>query len=554
LVSEARVAVPEAGQPLTHERVQERFVFFGGPIHTLCENRPRVEAVGVWGDRVVATGDRAAVEAALTTADGRRPRPIDLEGATLLPGFVDSHTHLGSFGLRLNQVDVEPAKSVEEACERVSRYAASRGPGRWVRGGGWDKNAWPGGRFPTRHELDRAAPNNPVALNSKDGHSWWLNTEALRLVGINRDTPDVPGGEIERDESGETTGILKENAGIFVWNSIEQPTSEEYRNCMKRAVDVANARGLVGVHDMEGRESIKVCQALARSGDLTLRVWMYLPGGFFENLSAVGLQRDFGGPYLRIAGLKAFLDGALGSQTADMLDPFEGTANRGISTMSAEDFGRLVAEAAAARLPVAVHAIGDMANRKALDAFEASLDASRAAGLRQRIEHAQLFHRDDLPRVARLGIIASMQPIHAPSDRDIAEKYWGVRCEGAYAWKSLARTGARLAFGSDVPVEPLDPLKGLYAAITRKHPDEPGREPWRPEEAVTPLEAVRAYTTGAAYAVGAENVSGTIEPGKLADLVVLSEDILAPDGDPEVIPRTSVVATMVGGRFVHGPY
>jgi len=251
--------------------------------------------------------------------------------------------------------------------------------------------------------------------------------------------------------------------------------------------------------------------------------------------------------------VKAFLDGALGSQTADMLAPYEGGGQgTGLATMTPGAFSALVKRAAAARLPVAVHAIGDRANRVALDAFEEHLETSRAAGLRHRIEHVQLLHPDDVPRLGRLGVVASMQPIHAPSDRDMAEDYWGRRCAGGYAWRSVADAGAVLAFGSDVPVETLDPLQGIFAAVTRRSPLEPEREPWYPEQAVSPLEAVRAYTTGAAWAVGAERERGTLEPGNLADLVVLSDDILAPGAAPEVMLRTRVEATVVGGRLVHG--
>lgn len=565
---------------MTTSTAPEALLFFGGPIRTMTVERPVVEALGVVGDRIVAAGSRSEVEAVLGGFPGRRPRPVDLDGALLLPGFVDCHTHLGGFALRMNFVDLDGAASLEEALARVRDFAARVGPGRWVRGGGWNKNLWPGGRFPSRLDLDRVVPSSPVALSSKDGHSWWLNTEALRRAGIGRDTPDPPGGEIERDASGEPTGILKETAGGLVTAALEQPSTEEYAALMGRAMAAANEKGLVGIHDMEGRESLRAFQALLAAGGLALRVWMYLPGELLPSLGDLGLESGFGGPWLRIAGVKAFLDGALGSQTADMLEPYVGSGARGIETMTTEAFTDLVGRASAARLAVAVHAIGDRANRKALDAFEAHAATWRKAGLRHRIEHVQLLHPDDLPRLGRLGVVASMQPIHAPSDRDMADRYWGPdRVRTAYAWRSLVRTGARLAFGSDVPVESCDPLKGLYAAVTRRHPDEPGREPWHAEEALTPYEAVKAYTVGAAWAVGAEAERGTLEPGKLADLVILSEDFLAvPGGDPPAAPggdslgapggglpagpdgewagtvllRTQVVATIVGGRFVYG--
>lgn len=550
--------VPPVGQA-SPSPLDQRSVFFGGPIHTLAPDIGRVEAVGVMGNRIAAVGTRHEVEAALTTGDGRRPQPIDLDGATLLPGLVDAHTHIGSFGLRLSLVDLEGVASLERACALVGEAAAGLPPGRWVRGGGWNKNLWPGGHFPTRHDLDRVSPHNPVALSSKDGHTFWLNTEALRLADVTADTPDPPGGEIERKADGLPTGILKENAMEFAFRSMDQPTAEEYATCMERAQAAAHALGLVGVHDMEGRESFRALQSLEAGGRLTLRVWMYVPHEFIDGLEQFGVLGGFGTARLKIAGLKAFLDGALGSQTADMLEPYVGSpGNRGIETMTAEVFTELVGRASAARLPLAVHAIGDRANRKALDAFEAHLAVTRAAGLRHRIEHVQLLHPADIPRLGRLGVTASMQPIHAPSDRDLADALWGERAAGGYAWRSVVGHGAVLAFGSDVPVETANPFYGLYAAMTRKHFQDPEREPWRPDETVTPLQAVLAYTVGAAYASGSEAERGTLEPGKLADLVVVADDILAPgivDGKPgaaEVLLRTRAIATLVDGKFVHG--
>ncbi len=556
-------------------------IIYGGPIRTMARGRPTVEAVGVRGDRIVTVGSRVDVERILTDANGHRPRPFDLEGSLLLPGFVDSHTHLAVFGALLGQIDLDGAATLEEALRRVAHFAASLEPGKWVSGGRWDKNLW-GERFPSRQDLDRVVSDRPVALHSKDGHCWWLNSEALRQAGVNRETLDPPGGEIERDPSGAPTGILKENAGTFLWAARQQPSPDEFAPGVAKAIVRANELGLVGICDMEGRDALKVLRGFERAGGLTLRVWTYVPDEQVENLAAVGVESGFGSSLLKIAGVKAFLDGALGSQTADMLAPFEGSQSRGIETMTAEAFNDLVGRASAEGLAVAVHAIGDRACRKALDAFETHRELARTAGLRHRIEHLQLLDPADLPRVGRLGLVASMQPIHAPSDRDIAERYWGpARSALGYAWRSVAETGAVLAFGSDVPVETCDPLHGLFAAVTRRHPADPDREAWRFEQAVTPLQAVRAYTVGAAWSVGEENERGTIEPERLADFVVLSEDILAvseppgrattaagsrgsPDAAPPdalsaevadrfgaVVAKTRVRATIVGGRFVY---
>ncbi|RJQ06678.1 MAG: amidohydrolase [Bacillota bacterium] len=560
----------------TPRPVAENFIFCGGPIRTLRDEQPLVDAVGVSGGLIVAAGSRPEVEACFPSSGPQSPRAIDLQGAALYPGFVDSHTHLGGFGLRLSLVDLDGVSTMERACRLVADHARTVERGRWIRGGGWDKNLWGDGRFPTRHDLDRVVPDRPVALSSKDGHAWWVNTEALRLAGVTRDTPDPPGGEIERDARGEPTGIFKENAGSYVSAVVEQPTAKDYETCIARAVAAAHRHGLVGAHDMEGRESFKAYQSLDEAGTLAFRVWLYVPADLLGRLTALGLGAGFGSPFLKIAGVKAFLDGALGSQTADMLAPYEGSGGQGIETMSAEGFSQLVEGASSERLAVAVHAIGDRANRKALDVFGAHEGISRAAGLRHRIEHMQLLDPADIPRVGRMGIVASMQPIHAPSDRDMAARYWGAaRSSSAYAWRSVADSGAVLAFGSDTPVETMDPLQGLFAAVTRRHPKEPTRGPWHPEQAVSPLEAVRAYTSGAAWAVSAERERGTIEAGKVADFTVLSEDILSIGAYPvgaegagretrwsalsdaaertgELLLRSRVVATVVGGTIVHG--
>lgn len=546
---------PKTGRaPSSTNSKEETLLLFGGPIRTLTDSSLQVEAIGVRSDRIVAVGAKANVEAALRTAAGHHPRLVDLKGAALLPGLVDSHTHFVDYALFLDLVDLEGVPTLRGALDHIAKFATSVPKGEWVRGGRWNKNLW--GGFPSRHDLDRVVPDHPVALGSKDMHSWWLNTAGLKLIGVTRDTPDPPGGEIERDASGDPTGILKENAAMSLWAAIGEMGPAEHAASLRKAIGLAHEMGLVGVCDMEGREALKLYQALERAGELSLRVWMYVPDDLVPSLSAVGVESGFGGKNVRIAGIKAFLDGSLGSQTADMLAPFEGSASRGIATMTVEAFGDLVKRASAEGLAVAVHAIGDRATRNALDAFEKHRQAWHRAGLRHRIEHLQLLDPTDLPRVGRLGVVASMQPLHGPSDRDISDQYWGPkRSPFGYAWRSVAASGAILAFGSDVPVETCDPLQGLFAAVTRRHPAEPDREPWYFQEAVTPLAAVQAYTVGAAWAVGAEHERGTLEPGKLADFTILSEDILAAaqaEVFGEAILKAKVVATVVGGRFVYG--
>jgi hypothetical protein len=494
----------------------------------------------------------------LAAAFPGHPR-VDLGGRTVLPGIVDSHIHLAAYGIALRRVDLSEAGSLREAVSAVGAAAARERPERWILGRGWDKNVWPEDRFPSAADLDPVSPANPVALSSKDGHLLWVNGRALRLAGVTPQTPDPPGGEIARDDRGVPTGILKEeSAKALVGNVIPPADIQTVERGIREGTARLHRMGITGVHSFVGTESYEgdrvfgVLQQLAARGNLSLRVCATLPLGVLD-AAASGLRTGSGTEWLRVGPVKVFADGTLGSQTASMLEPFDGLpANTGIAIHGREELAAIVRQAVAAGWWCAIHAIGDRANRWVLDAYEANADATRRLGARHRIEHVQLLHPDDLPRLARLGVTASMQPIHATSDRDIADRYWGRRSRTAYAWRSLLRVGTILAFGSDAPVETPDPWQGIYAAVTRRGAAE-HRTAWYPEEALTIEEAVRSYTVGAAWASGEEQLKGTLSYGRLADFIVLDRDVMSEP--PEALLEVKVLATFVGGRpvFVADP-
>jgi len=524
-------------------------VLHHGNVYTMDRAAPRAEAVAIAGDRIAVVGEDAAMLDLLP----RGGRAVDLEGRTVVPGFTDAHLHLLSFGLSLGQIDLAGAATLDEALARVAARAGAVPEGQWLVGRGWDHSLWGTCGLPTRHDLDRVAPRHPVRLQHKCGHASWVNTRALELAGITKKTPDPPGGEIERESaSGEPAGILKEEAMALVSRLLDEPSVDEAAEATRAAIPHAHRAGLVGVHTLEGALAFRAFQRLRSAGELRLRTLVTVPKGNLDAAIQTGLRSGFGDQWLRIGGVKIFADGALGSRTAYMLAPYEGESDYcGVSTATPEHLREVVDKAARAGLPAFIHAIGDRANREALDAVEASREAGVGLHLRHRIEHAQLLDPADVGRFAALGVVASMQPIHATQDMLIADKHWGSRSAGAYAFRSLLDDGAVLAFGSDCPVEDLSPLVGIHAAVTRRRADgSSGPEGWYPEQRLTVEEAVRAYTIGPAYAGGEEVSRGSLAPGKLADLVVLSQDIFAVD--PMAILETDVVATLVGGEFVYG--
>ncbi|MGQ9717628.1 MAG: amidohydrolase [Anaerolineae bacterium] len=522
-------------------------LLINGNIYTMDPHRPRASALAVGGGHIRAVGGDE-----LRALAGVGTEVVDLEGCTVIPGLTDSHIHLTWFALGLQQVDLTGTSSREEMLTRVAARAAVTPAGEWILGRGWHQEEWPDRRFPTAADLDAVAPDHPVLLVAKSGHALVANSRALERAGITADTPDPPGGRIVRDEAGRPTGLFLEEAMRWVQQAVPAPDAAALARILPPALEQLARLGLTAVHDMGDLTALEASQRLWEDGvPLPLRVVFYLPLEGLDQARALRQRFGPGDGFLHIGGVKLFADGALGPRTAAMLEPYIGEPeNVGILSLEPERLREVVRQVAEGGMALAVHAIGDRANRLVLDALEA-LPPENRARLRHRIEHVQLLHPDDVGRLAALGVVASMQPIHAVQDAPMADRYWGpARCATAYAWRSLLDAGTVLAFGSDCPVESPDPFLGIHAAVTRSRQDGyGGPKGWVPAQRITVEEAVRAYTWGAAWAAGLEDRLGTLTPGKWADLVVLDRDIFA--ADPSLIPQTRVLATMVGGQWTH---
>lgn len=526
-------------------------ILTNGRIHTMDDARPVATALAVRMGRIAAVG---ADDDILALRDGRTEW-IDLAGRCVTPGLVDAHVHFHGLALSLQNADLDGARSLDEALERIRLFAAGepgRGDGAWLLGRGWSQDAWPTRAFPTAAQLDAIVAGRPVFLSHKSGHAAWVNTRALRLFGIDKMTPDPPGGQIQRDSEGQPTGILFEEAIALVADRIPRPSEVELLVAMRRAQLHCWERGLTGMHDFDGRDCFRALQALHLAGDLGLRFVKNIPVYRLDHALGVGLRTGFGDDWLRIGGVKIFADGALGSRTAAMIAPYEGEPdNYGIVVTDKEDMLEKASAASAGGLSVTVHAIGDRANHDVLDVYAAVRDEEAKAGrarLRHRLEHVQVLHPTDVRRLAQLDVIASMQPIHATSDMEMADRYWGERARLSYAWRAVLDSGAALVFGSDAPVETVDPIAGIHAAVTRRRADgAPGPDGWYPEERLTASEALRAYTWAAAYTSGRLADLGSITAGKLADLTVIDRDLLGVAGDE--IRDLQVAATIAGGEF-----
>ena len=502
-----------------------------GVIRTMDPSLPTARALAIAGDRVA--GGVGVHETALAS-----PETVNLGGRCVLPAFTDSHVHFPTWSLAQRQVKLDGCASLEEALARVRE--AEVAPGRWLRGYGWRDGDWSPRAQPTKEALDEVTGETPALLISKDYHSVWLNSAALAAAGGDL---DVQGGVVERDEGGEPTGVLREESAWRFRDRYVVTTQDEWVEATRAGVKLANARGVGAIHDKDGWLGAPgIFQRLREEGNLSLRVWGSIPHESVGHARELALRSGFGDEWLRIGYLKCFMDGTLGSQTARLTD------GSGVEITSGAELQEIVRRGAEAGWPVAVHAIGDQANRDALDAFEATRDVWQPLGLRHRIEHAQCLTAEDLPRFAELGIACSVQFSHAPSDRDLADRLWADRLDGTYAFRSLLDSGALLANGSDAPVEELDPLAGIAAGVLRTIDERPA---WREQEALTVEQALHAQIVAPAWLSGDERRRGRLLPGFSADLVVLDRDPLALE--PDELPGIQVVATMVGGRWSHNP-
>ncbi len=530
-------------------------VLRNGRIWTVNKQQPRAEALAVWRDRILAVGTDADVRPLI----GANTKVIDLKQRRVVPGFHDSHVHFLSGGLRLSQVQLKDAKDEAEFGRRLREFDRKLPPGRWMLGGDWDHDRTFGGKLPTAEMVDRYVSKRPVFMRRYDGHMALVNTRALQLAGITAATPDPTGGIIVRKPGGkEPSGVLRDTAMGLVAAQVPRPSEEEILSAVRAALDEARRYGVTSVQDMDGNDAqtrrtfLRVLQRLASSGKLTLRIKVYFPLRAWRTLADVGVLIGFGDVWVQIGSLKDFIDGSLGSSTAKMYEPYENEpGSTGIFLRPLSRLREDIEGADRAGLGVAVHAIGDRGNAELLDIFAAVSKKNGPRDRRFRIEHAQHLRPQDFRRFAELGVIASMQPYHAIDDGRWAEGRIGKkRCASSYALRSLLDAGAKVAFGSDWTVAPLNPLLGIDAAVNRRTLD--GKHPsgWFPEQKIRVEEAVEAYTLTSSYAAFQEKDRGSLEPGKLADLVVLSRDILDP-AERDHIAQAEVVLTLVGGRVAY---
>jgi predicted amidohydrolase YtcJ len=508
--------------------------------------RPWAEALVVRGDRIVAIGSNDEVKAVCS----RAAQVFELPGRLVTPGLVDAHLHFIGLGLSLQRLDLRDLSSIEDCRRRVGEAVANRPPGTWIIGRGWSEHLWREGREPAARDLDDIAPHHPVMLVRHCGHTVWVNTLSLARARITRDTVDAPGTRIERDpRTGQPTGLLREYRQI-IEKDIPPPTLEERKRAALLAQGEALRHGVTGVHSCETLEEWEALAELEAEKKLKVRVHHLLPPEEVETARARGITLGQGSQHLWFGQVKIFADGSLGSGTALLHEPYvDDPSHRGIACHSPEELRERVELAYRHGGDVGVHAIGDLAVTRVLEAIAAA--RGRLPGPRRdRIEHVQLFQPEDLPRLRELGVVASVQPVHLLTDRPVAEKRWGLtRCRYAYAWRSLLRSGICLQFGSDAPVEPINPLLGFHAALTRQDLSGQPREGWFPDERLDLEEIVHAFTWVPAWVSRKEHALGSLGPGRKADLVVFAEDLFRmPPGQVFSVP---VEMTMVDGEVLY---
>ena len=520
-------------------------VLRGGRVF-VARGRPRASAVAVRDGRVVAAGTDEQIAGLV----GPRTRVVELGGRLVVPGFNDAHVHFLSGGFGLLSVDLRGAKDETDLAERLGAHAKTLPPGTWILEGNWDHEAWPSKREPTRALVDPVTPEHPAFVQRLDGHMGLANSLALRLAGITRDTKEVEGGTIVRDAAGEPTGILKDNAMALVEGRIPEPTREMNLRAARAGLREAARLGVTTIQDSSAVDALPTYLELRARGELTTRVYVWRPIGTMGALVQAGVRTGLGDEWIRLGALKILVDGSMGAGTAAFFEPYaDDPRTSGLLLYPVPELERLVREADAAGFQLAVHAIGDRANRLVLDAFAKAVQQNGPRDRRLRIEHAQVVREEDLPRFKALGVIASIQPSHCIDDMRWAEKRIGrERCRGAYRVRSFTAAGIPVAFGTDWFVEPLDPRLGLYAAVTREFPGGGPPGGWFGAERLGLEEAIDLYTRGSAYAEFAEAEKGTLEPGKLADLVVFAADLFSLP--PREILTTPVDLTVVGGRVV----
>jgi hypothetical protein len=540
--------LPERNQ--AQSRPAADLIITNAKIWTVDKSLPTAQAVAVLGDRIVAVGSNTEVDA------WRAPHThvIDAGGKLLLPGFNDAHVHFMSGGMQLDNIQLNDATTPEEFARRIGERARVTAKGEWIVGGNWDETKWNPPNMPTKELIDAVTPDTPVFVSRYDGHMGLANSVALRLAGITAKTPDPPGGTIVRDAQGNPTGALKDAATDYIDKVIPPLTHDQRLKIVKRALAHAASVGVTSVqHMVASNEDIAVYSELLQRDELTTRIYVAPSITHVDDLAKLGIGHAFGGPYLRIGALKAFADGSLGSGTAYFYEPFLNQGNnRGLLSDEMQPISLMrdrYMKADAAGLQICTHAIGDEGISTILDLYSEVIKKHGEADRRLRIEHAQHMAAKDFERFAQLHVIASVQPYHAIDDGRFAESHIGHdRASRTYAFRTFLDHGVRLAFGTDWEVAPLDPLLTVYAAVTRATLDGKNPNGWFPEQKLSVAEAIEAYTMGSAYAEFQEKEKGSITPGKLADMVLLSDDIFSIV--PEKIREVRVLKTFVGGRLV----
>ncbi len=535
---------------LAENRPAADLIITNAKVYTVDVNHPRAEAVAVLGTRIVGVGTAAEID----EWRGPNTKVIDARGRLVMPGFNDAHVHFISGGMQLDNVDLKDAATPEEFARRIGDRAKITPKGEWITGGDWDDQKWNPPQLPTRQMIDAVTPNTPVFVSRYDGHMALANSLALRLAGVTAKTPDPPGGTVVRDAQGNPTGVLKDAAADYVWKVIPPLSHERRLRAAKRALAYAARLGVTSLQDMNpDYDDIGVYSELAERGELTSRIYAAPMISGVEDQAKLGIRRAFGSAYLRIGALKGYADGSLGSTTAYFFQPYtDAPKTRGLLADQMIPLSKMrdrMMKGDAAGLQLCIHAIGDAAISDTLDLFAEVERADGPADRRWRIEHAQHVAPKDFDRFAQLHVIASVQPYHAIDDGRWAEKRIGPeRIKTTYAFRTFLDKGVRLALGTDWTVAPLNPMLTLYAAVTRATLDGKNPNGWVPEQKISLTEAVEAYTMGSAYAEFQEKELGSLSPGKLADIVILSDDVFSID--PKNLPDVRVDQTIVGGKTV----
>ena len=545
LLAAGACSAPETPEP------QASLVVTGARVWTGDPESPWAEAVAVADEEILAVGSAADIAKLI----GEATEIIDSDGGLLVPGFIDTHVHFLAGGAAIASVQLRDADTPEEFTRRIGAFAETAEPGEWIMGGAWDHTLW-GGELPRRDWIDAVTPDNPLWISRLDGHMALANSLALRAGGVDADTPDVDGGEIVRDAEGRPTGILKDNAMLLVQDAVPEPTDRQLESYLDAAMQYVAEHGVTTVHDMydnvgNGWAGLEVYRRAEARGDLITRIYAVTPLGEWQRLVEDIERNGRGNEWLKIGGVKGFMDGSLGSHTAAMIEPFtDAPDDSGFLLDSLENLRAMMIGADAAGLQLNIHAIGDKAIRDLLDIFLDVVDENGDRDRRLRMEHAQHIHANDVPRFVAQGVIASMQPYHAIDDGRWAEGVIGPeRSRTTYAFKSLIDSGAHVALGSDWYVAPADPITGIYAAATRRTLDDRNPDGWVPEQKITVEQALRGYTVEGAYASFEEDRKGMLKPGMLADMVLIDRDLTAIP--PETIRDAKVLKTIVGGRVVY---